>query len=91
MFGQGALSDELLALRDDLSRLIHTGAESVYDSSKGQAEALAEQLKATLTELGETMSQEESELAKLVSARPMTSLISAFALGIVVGILVKRS
>jgi ElaB/YqjD/DUF883 family membrane-anchored ribosome-binding protein len=90
MLETGALRDELKALRDDVSRVLHSASEGVLESSKTQAEALAEQIKAALGELGETLSQEETELAKLISTRPVASLASAFALGVVVGLLLKR-
>lgn len=90
MFDADALRDELQALKVDLSRLLNTTAEDVFDHSKSQAEAVADQIKAALNELGETLSEQEHQLAKLVSERPVTSLASAFALGIVVGLLMRR-
>jgi len=90
MFDQAALMDELQALKKDLSRVLQTTAEGVFDSSKSQAETLADQIKTALNDLGETLSQEEEQLARLIADRPVTSLASAFALGVVVGILMRR-
>jgi ElaB/YqjD/DUF883 family membrane-anchored ribosome-binding protein len=90
MFGSDALSDELQTLRVDLSRLLSATADETFDRTRTQAEALAEQIKAALNELGEALSQEEAELARIVSDRPVASLASAFALGVVVGLLMRR-
>jgi len=91
MFDQSALLDELQALKKDVSRVLHTAAEGAFDSSKSRAEALADQIKTALNDLGETLSQEEEQLARLIADRPVTSLASAFALGVVVGILMRRN
>jgi ElaB/YqjD/DUF883 family membrane-anchored ribosome-binding protein len=82
--------NELQALKKDVSRVLHTTAEGVFDSSKGRAETLADQIKTALNDFGETLSQEEEQLARLIADRPVTSLASAFALGVVVGILMRR-
>ena len=90
MFDQGALMDELQALKKDVSRVLHTAADGVFDSSKAGADALADQVKAALDDLGDTLSQEEAELSRLIANRPVTSLASAFALGVVIGVLMRR-
>jgi len=90
MFDQGALMDELQALKKDVSRVLHTAADGVFDSSKAGADALADQVKAALDDLGDTLSQEEEQLAKLIADRPLISLASAFALGVVAGLLLRR-
>jgi ElaB/YqjD/DUF883 family membrane-anchored ribosome-binding protein len=90
MFGPNIVNDELQALKVDLSRLLADQAESIVDQSKSQAEALADQIKAALNELGEVLSDEEAQLTKLVSERPVTALTSAFALGMIVGLMMRR-
>jgi len=90
MFDHGALTDELQALKRDVSRVMHTAAEGIFDSSKNRAETLADQIKTALSDLGETLSQEEAELSRLIANRPVTSLASAFALGVVIGVLMRR-
>jgi ElaB/YqjD/DUF883 family membrane-anchored ribosome-binding protein len=90
MFDQAALIDELHALKKDVARTLHMVAEGVFDSSKDQAQALADQIRSALNDLGETLSQEEEQLAKLVTNRPVISLASIFALGVVVGLLLRR-
>lgn len=90
MFDSSKLSEELHALKADVSRLFDTAGEGIRDTSRTHAEALADQIKAALNELGETLSEQEDEVAHFVSDRPITSLASAFALGVVVGFMMRR-
>jgi ElaB/YqjD/DUF883 family membrane-anchored ribosome-binding protein len=90
MFDQAVLMDELQALKKDVARVLQTTAEGVFDSSKSRAETLADQIKTALNDLGESLSLEEEQIARLIADRPVTSLASAFALGVVVGLLVRR-
>ena len=90
MFDRNELSDELQALKGDVSRLLNTAGEGVFDASKNRAEALADQIKAALTELSETLSEQEGHVEDFISERPVTSLASAFALGVVVGFMLRR-
>jgi ElaB/YqjD/DUF883 family membrane-anchored ribosome-binding protein len=90
MFDSGELGDELQALKADVSRLLHTTSEGIFDTSKNRAEALADQVKAALNDLGETLSEQEGQLESIISERPIASLASAFALGVVVGFMLRR-
>jgi ElaB/YqjD/DUF883 family membrane-anchored ribosome-binding protein len=91
MFDQAALIDELQALKQDVARVLHTAAEGVFDRSKSRAETLADQITAALDDLGEALSREEEQIARLVAGRPVTSLAAAFALGVVAGLLMRRN
>ena len=55
MFDSSELRDELQALKGDVSRLLNTTSEGTFDASRNRAEALADQIKAALNELGETL------------------------------------
>ena len=90
MFDSNELRDELQALKGDVSRLLNTASDGVFDASKNRAEALADQIKAALSDLGETLSEQEGHLEDIISERPITSLASAFALGVVVGFMLRR-
>ena len=90
MFDRNELKDELQALKGDLSRLLNTTGEGIFDASKNRAEALAEQIKVALDDLGQTLSEQEGNLESIVSERPIASLASAFALGVVVGLMLRR-
>ncbi len=90
MFDQGELKDELQALKGEVSRLLNATGEGIFDASKTRAEALADQIKAALNELGETLSEQEEHIGNIVSERPITTLASAFVLGVVVGFMLRR-
>ena len=90
MFDRNELKDELQALKGDLSRLLNTTGEGIFDASKTRAEALAEQVKVALDDLGQTLSEQEGNLESIISERPIASLASAFALGVVVGFMLRR-
>ena len=82
MFDSDRMSEELRTLKVDVTRLLSTAGEEMFESSKERTEALAE--------LGETVSDEQEQLQGLIADRPITSLASAFALGVVVGFMLRR-
>lgn len=90
MFDTGRMSDELKALKVDVTRLLSAAGEDMFDTSKDRAEALADQIRAALAELGETIGEEQDQLHDLITERPVASLASAFALGVVVGFMLRR-
>jgi ElaB/YqjD/DUF883 family membrane-anchored ribosome-binding protein len=90
MFRSGGLGDELQALRSEMSRLLHVSADDVIDAAKSESEALVGQIKASLGELGETLSQEEEHVERLIAERPIAALASAFVLGIAIGYMLRR-
>ena len=90
MFKSSDLGEELQALRSEMSRLLDMPANDMFDAAKSRTEALAEQIKAALNELGETLGQEEEHVEKLIAERPMVALASAFALGIAIGFMLRR-
>lgn len=90
MFDTSGMSDELNALKVDVTQLLNSAGEAFFEGSKERAEALGDQIKAALAELGETVSEEQEQLRDLISDRPVASLASAFALGVVVGFMLRR-
>jgi len=90
MSDSGELRDELLALKADVSRLLTATGEELFDTSKNHAGALADQIKAALSELGDTLSEQEEHLESIISERPITSLAAAFALGAIIGFMLRR-
>jgi ElaB/YqjD/DUF883 family membrane-anchored ribosome-binding protein len=90
MFDSSELRDELQALKGDVARLLNTTSEGIFDTTKSRAEALADQIKAALNDLSETLSEQEGHIEHIVSDRPITSLASAFALGVVIGFTLRR-
>jgi ElaB/YqjD/DUF883 family membrane-anchored ribosome-binding protein len=90
MFDSEALRDELRSLKVDLSRVLNANGEEMLNQSEARAEALADQIKMTRNDLGEALGREESHVEKMVAERPIASLASALALGVVVGFLASR-
>jgi ElaB/YqjD/DUF883 family membrane-anchored ribosome-binding protein len=90
MQDSAALRDELRAMKDEVSRLVGAAGEHLFETSKSQASALAEEVRAALGELGDTLAQEETKVEQLIADRPVSSLASAFALGVVVGLMLRR-
>jgi ElaB/YqjD/DUF883 family membrane-anchored ribosome-binding protein len=90
MFKSGELGDELLALKSEMARLLKTPADDMFENAKNKTEALAEQIKATLSEFGETLSDEEEHVERLIAERPIAALASAFALGLAIGFILRR-
>jgi ElaB/YqjD/DUF883 family membrane-anchored ribosome-binding protein len=89
MFRSSELGDELQVLKSEVSRLLNTAGDGVFDAAKSRADALADQIKAALSELGETLSEEEEHVEQLIAERPITTLASAFALGVVIGFMLR--
>ena len=90
MFDTGRLNDEWQAMMVDVAQLLSRAGAQTVDAAKDGTAALAEQIKAALAELGETLSEEEEQLRGLVTERPVASLASAFALGVAVGFMLRR-
>ena len=74
MFDSDRMSEELRTLKVDVTRLLSTAGEEIFDSSKDRAEALADQIRAALAELGETVNDEQEQLQGIIADRPITSL-----------------
>jgi ElaB/YqjD/DUF883 family membrane-anchored ribosome-binding protein len=90
MIRSSELGDELQALKREMSRLLSTPADEMLDATKNHGEALAGQIKDSLSELGATLSSEEEHVERLIAERPIAALASAFVLGIAVGFMLRR-
>ena len=90
MFDSSELKVELHTLKSDQGRPLNTASESIFDTAKNRTVELADQIKAGLNELSETLSEQEGHLDNIISDRPMTSLASAFALGVMIGFMLRR-
>jgi ElaB/YqjD/DUF883 family membrane-anchored ribosome-binding protein len=90
MFNSSELGDELQALKNEVSRLLNSHGDGMFDAAKNRADVLADQIKAALGELGETLGEQEDHIETLIAERPIATMVSAFALGVVVGFMLKR-
>lgn len=84
------LRDELLALKADAVRLLGSAGDEMLKTSREHVDAFADQLKSALHEAGRHLEQDEKQVAKLVEERPVAALACAFAVGIVVGLALRR-
>ena len=91
MFDSSELRDELQTLKDDVTRLLNTTSEGIFHASRSRAHTIADQVKAALNDLTETLSEQENHVEHIISDRPITSLASVFALGVVVGFMLRRN
>ena len=90
MLKSSELGEELHALKSELSHLVSASADDMFDAAKSRSDALAEQIKDTLTELGATLSAEEEHVEKLIAERPIAALASALALGMAISFMLGR-
>jgi len=90
MFYSSELSDELQVLKNEVSRLLSNTGDDVFDAAKNRADALTDKIKAALSELGETLGEQEDHVEALIAERPIATMASAFALGIVIGFMLRR-
>lgn len=90
MFKSDKLWAELQALKSEMSHLLDMRADDMLDAARSRTEALAEQIKAAMGELGETLSNEEEHIEKLVAERPIAALASALAVGVIIGLMLRR-
>ena len=90
MFNSSELSDELESLKNEVSRLLNNNGDGAFDAAKNRADALADEIKAALSELGETLSEQEDHVGALIAQRPIAAMASAFALGVVIGFVLRR-
>ena len=89
MLNATGLTDELRILKGELSRLLT--AKSADSCSKFLTPTfLAGQIKAALNELSATLHEQGDHAEKLISDRPITTLASAFALGVVIGFMMRQ-
>jgi hypothetical protein len=90
MFNSSKLIDELQTLKSAVSRLSNTGSDRMFDAAKTGDDTLADKIKAALDELGETLSEQEDHLEALITERPIATMASAFALGVIIGFILRR-
>ena len=62
----------------------------MFDAAEKPRRGPRRQIKAALNELGETLSEQEDHVEKLIAERPIATLASAFALGVVIGFMLRR-
>ena len=82
--------EELMALKADAARLLGTAGDEMLKASRERADELAGQLNSALEELAQNVIADEQQVERLVREHPIAALASAFAVGIAVGLAVRR-
>jgi ElaB/YqjD/DUF883 family membrane-anchored ribosome-binding protein len=77
---------ELTGLKDEIAELVNATTDQLHASSRAHAEALAEQMKDVLHDVGETLKNDERRLEDIVAARPLPALAIAFTVGLAIGL-----
>lgn len=90
MFTSSELNAELQALKSEMSRLLSTTGDGMFDDAKNRADAIADQIKSALNELGDLLSEQDDHAETLIAEHPIATMASAFALGIAIGFMLRR-
>jgi ElaB/YqjD/DUF883 family membrane-anchored ribosome-binding protein len=90
MFDANTIKDELQDLKTDIAGLAAATSDALFESSTSHLNSTAEHIKALMTDLGEALESEGTQVERLMAVRPAAVIASAFALGIAVGLLLGR-
>ena len=77
--------DELYLLKQEMNRLLSTGAEELRAFSARKAKSLEDEVKAVLDTLRAAIEADEREIEQALTDRTATVLTSAIMLGIIIG------
>jgi ElaB/YqjD/DUF883 family membrane-anchored ribosome-binding protein len=83
------LNHELDRLTRELDRLLRKASEAGQASSHARPTAVS--LDTTIEALGAALTEADFHVERLVRARPIMATASAFALGIVIGLIFRRT
>jgi len=87
----GKLRAELQQLHKEVTSALAGSGEQVLESSRATAEELSRQLRAALGDLGHNLSEQERRAERIVSDRPLMALGSALAIGVAIGLALRRA
>ena len=81
---------ELQALKVEATRLLEGRAERWREASSEKAKDIVADIKAFLSDFHDAIALEEEEIERAFAGRAATALVSALALGIVIGYVLRR-
>lgn len=84
------LADELHALKRELSRAVHGANDRVAGAARAGVKEVTGQLGTLLDDLGEMFGEEEKAVESVIAERPVAAIVAAFALGVAVGLMLRR-
>lgn len=86
-----SLRDELQQLHSEITQTLAGSSEQILDSSKAKVEELSKQLRSALEDVSQTLATQEQYAQRMVTDRPLTTLASAFALGLAIGLMLRSA
>ena len=81
--------DEIRALKSETVRLLGARAENPVTSSE-TAKDIVTDVKAFLSDIRDALALEEAEIERAFAGRAVTALVSALAVGVVIGYVLRR-
>lgn len=84
------LTEELEQLHKEITSALSRSGEQILDSSRERLEDLSKQLRTALNGLGDTLAQQERHAERVISDRPLVTLASTLALGVAIGLVLRR-
>jgi hypothetical protein len=81
---------ELHALKGEAARLFDSGTEEWRQASSQKAKDIATDVKAFLSDFRDSIALEDHEIERVFAGRAAAALVSALALGIVIGWALRR-
>jgi hypothetical protein len=82
--------EELHALKREAAHTLNRNAEEWQQIARGKAHSLAEDIKTLATDIRNALAVEEAEIERAVAGHAVPALASALALGIALGLLLRR-
>jgi len=82
--------DELHRLKQETTRLIGAQAEEWRDASSKKANDVAADVKAFLSDLRDAIALDEKEIERAFTGRAATALMTALAVGVVIGWVLRK-
>lgn len=85
------LTEELQQLHKEITSALAGSGEQVLESSRVAIEDLSKQLRAALGDVSQDLIQQERRAEQAISDRPLVALGSALAIGIAIGLVLRRA
>jgi hypothetical protein len=84
------IMEELHALKRETGQRLKTSADERQQFSDEKAHSLAADVKTFLTDIGDALAFDESELERAFAGRVVPALATALAVGVAIGVILRR-
>jgi hypothetical protein len=82
--------EELHALKREVGHRLKTSADDWQQATRDKAHALADDIRASLTDFRDALALDGAEIEKAFAGRVVTTMATALAVGVVIGYLLRR-